>query len=268
MGVMVGVDGRRSVHVEVSVPGSADEVWNAIATGEGVSSWFVPTEFQIGSDGVPVGLVCHFGPGMDSTVEVARWDPPRGFTAESEDFVPGGPVVTTEWTVTPDVDHRCTVRVEHSLSAETDEYDGPLEATEAGWVAFFRILELYLTHFAGEPCELIEEIRSIADAASGWATLGCLLGFAGLTRGERVRATPGAPSFTGKVELDAGDLETVILLDEPSSGVVHLFAMSMGEEGLPSVRLYLYGEQATAAALNAPRWRAWMGEQFPDHPGS
>jgi uncharacterized protein YndB with AHSA1/START domain len=34
--------GRRSIQVEVEVPGSPDEVWEAIATGPGISSWFVP----------------------------------------------------------------------------------------------------------------------------------------------------------------------------------------------------------------------------------
>ena len=38
--------GRRSIQVEVEVPGSPEEVWQAIATGPGISSWFVPTEFE------------------------------------------------------------------------------------------------------------------------------------------------------------------------------------------------------------------------------
>ena len=28
------------------VPGTPDEVWQAIATGPGISSWFVPTKFE------------------------------------------------------------------------------------------------------------------------------------------------------------------------------------------------------------------------------
>jgi hypothetical protein len=35
--------GRRWVQVEVEVPGTPEEVWQAIATGPGISSWFVPT---------------------------------------------------------------------------------------------------------------------------------------------------------------------------------------------------------------------------------
>ena len=32
--------GRRSVQTEVEVPGTPEEVWQAIATGPGISSWF------------------------------------------------------------------------------------------------------------------------------------------------------------------------------------------------------------------------------------
>jgi uncharacterized protein YndB with AHSA1/START domain len=46
MSVKKEASGRRSVQVEVEVPGTAEEVWQAIATGPGISSWFVPGEFE------------------------------------------------------------------------------------------------------------------------------------------------------------------------------------------------------------------------------
>src|SRR5579859_2105919 len=53
MSVKKEASGRRSVQVEVEVPGTPEEVWQAIATGPGISSWFVPTEFEE-RDGKPV----------------------------------------------------------------------------------------------------------------------------------------------------------------------------------------------------------------------
>ena len=38
--------GRRYVEAEVEVPGTPEEVWQAIATGPGVTSWFVPTRVE------------------------------------------------------------------------------------------------------------------------------------------------------------------------------------------------------------------------------
>ena len=47
MGIKREHSGRRSVQIEVEIPGTPEEVWQAIATGTGISSWFVPTEFEI-----------------------------------------------------------------------------------------------------------------------------------------------------------------------------------------------------------------------------
>jgi hypothetical protein len=64
MSVKKEASGRRSVQVEVEVPGTPEEVWQAIATGPGISSWFVPTEFEE-RDGKPVAVKLNFGPGME-----------------------------------------------------------------------------------------------------------------------------------------------------------------------------------------------------------
>ena len=76
MSVKKEASGRRSVQVEVEVPGTPQEVWQAIATGPGISSWFVPTEFEE-RDGKPVAVTLNFGPGMESRSVVTAWDPPR-----------------------------------------------------------------------------------------------------------------------------------------------------------------------------------------------
>ena len=43
----------RSVAVEVEVPGTPEEVWQAIATGPGITAWFVPTEVEEREGGEP-----------------------------------------------------------------------------------------------------------------------------------------------------------------------------------------------------------------------
>ena len=58
--------GRRSVQVEVEVPGTPEEVWKAISTGPGISAWFVPTKVEErlgGKNFIPLraryGFVCN-----------------------------------------------------------------------------------------------------------------------------------------------------------------------------------------------------------------
>ena len=129
MSVKKEASGRRSVQVEVEVPGTPEEVWQAIATGPGISSWFVPTEFEE-RDGKPVAVTLNFGPGMESRSAVTAWDPPRMFAAQGEGWG-GSPPIATEWSVEARAGGVCLVRVVHSLFASTDDWDNQLESTES-----------------------------------------------------------------------------------------------------------------------------------------
>ncbi len=85
--------GRRWVQAETEVPGTPEEVWEAIATGPGVSSWFVPTEIQ--EDGSVVSPRSRDGRrGQSKTA----WEPPHRFAAEG-DMGPNAPKMATEWIV-------------------------------------------------------------------------------------------------------------------------------------------------------------------------
>src|SRR5688572_11652035 len=97
MPVKKDVSGRRSVEAEVVVPGTPEEVWQAIATGPGISSWFVPTQVEEREGGA---ITASFGPGMDSKSAITKWDPPHRLTADSrDDMGPDDPTVATEWIV-------------------------------------------------------------------------------------------------------------------------------------------------------------------------
>src|SRR3981189_1935859 len=92
MSVKKEANGRRSVQVEAEVPGTPEQVWQAIATGPGVGAWFVPTEV----DGRIGGTVTsHFGGGMDSVKTITEWDPPHRFTKEGS-WGGKAPTVATE----------------------------------------------------------------------------------------------------------------------------------------------------------------------------
>jgi uncharacterized protein YndB with AHSA1/START domain len=262
MSVKKDASGRRFVQAEVEVPGTPEEVWQAIATGPGVSSWFVPTEAR--EDGT---VVSHFGPGMDAVATQTAWDPPRRFAAEGE-LAPNSPKMATEWIVEARSGGTCIVRVVHSLFASNDDWDDPLESIEAGWPDYFRILKLYLTYFKGQQCSSIQ-LMSVAPepASKAWDVLTGSLGLANATLGQRQISPAGAPPLAGLVELkgESGHPHQLLLrLDEPTPGIVHLFALPMCGQVFVVVRLYLYGDGAPAAALrDEPLWHAWMKERFP-----
>jgi uncharacterized protein YndB with AHSA1/START domain len=257
--------GRRSVQVEVEVPGTPEEVWQAIATGPGVSAWFVPTEI-VEQDGKPVAVKVNFGPGMESEAKVTAWDPPRMFAAEGTDWGPNAPPVATEWSVEARAGGKCVVRVVHSLFASTDDWDGQLEGTEFGWPGFFRILRLYLTHFRGQRSALMQwNVMPTGTDAEAWDKLTTALGLKGVSAGQRFTASPGNPSLSGVVEpADQYPHHVMLRLDKPCPGIADLGAANCSGTVMATISFYLYGEKAAeVAAREKPLWQAWVNELFP-----
>jgi uncharacterized protein YndB with AHSA1/START domain len=268
MSVKKDPSGRRSVEVAVEVPGTPEEVWQAIATGPGISSWFVPATMEE-QDGKPVSMTLTFGPGMDSRSTVTEWDPPRRFAAENPGWTPGSPPVATEWIVEARSGGTCTVRVVHSLFASTDEWDSQIEGTEHGWPTWFRILRLVLTHFRGQPGSSIRLAgNGTGSEAEAWSALTGALGLAGVAVNERWTKPAGLPPVAGRVEHaeKARDHTYEILrLDEPAPGIAFLMAHCMfGPAPHLELHLFLFGDRAAAVAVrDEPAWQAWMKEKFP-----
>ncbi|GJG85910.1 hypothetical protein tb265_10910 [Gemmatimonadetes bacterium T265] len=264
MSVKKEASGRRSVQVEVEVPGTPEEVWQAIATGPGISSWFVPAEFEE-RDGKPVAVTLHFGPGMEPRAAVTAWDPPRTFAKQGEGWG-GAPPIATEWSVEARAGGVCVVRVVHSLFASTDDWDDQLEAAGLGWPAFFRTLTIYLTHFRGQRSALMQFVAPVAGTeAEAWETLTAALGVNGLSVGQAWTAPAGVPALSGVAEYVSQSPHDVLLrLDTPGPGVAALGAFTVGGQSMVALNFYHYGDQAAASvARETPLWRAWIDERFP-----
>jgi uncharacterized protein YndB with AHSA1/START domain len=261
MSVKKEANGRRSVQVEVEVPGTPEQVWQAIATGPGVSAWFVPTEIDGRVGGVET---THFGGGMDSDSTITEWDAPHRYVKEGS-WGPKAPPVATEWTVEARGGGTCIVRVVHSLFAETDDWDNQLTGVESGWPAFFRILRLYLEHFPGQPSSQIQ-LMAMPPAAGAWEKLASALNIAGAVPGERRHAGEGTPPWSGIVESvnTSGNPETLLRVDLPAPGAVFATACPAGKKAWVTVSFYFYGDAAEAVvARDQAAWTAWMTGLFP-----
>ena len=69
--------GCRAVTVSVELPGTPEQVWQAIATGPGFAAWFVPTDVEEREGGA---VTFHLGPDLESHGRVTVWDPPLTVT--------------------------------------------------------------------------------------------------------------------------------------------------------------------------------------------
>lgn len=251
--------GQRSVEAEVEVPGTPEEVWAAIATGPGMSSWFVPSTSDERVGGAATN---NFGPGMESVASIKKWNPPHSFVAETTE---GPGTVATEWIVEARAGGTCVVRVVHRWFSSSDDWDNQFEGHTYGWLAFFRILRLYLAHFQGQRCSAFQVAAfSKAPMPELWRTL--MKSLAIPDDRPQVLPTPAAPVLAGIVEKRGDDAhpELLLRLDQPAAGIAHMFAMPMGGQVILSIRLYLYGDAGAAAVAGAERaWTKWLAETFP-----
>jgi uncharacterized protein YndB with AHSA1/START domain len=266
MSVKKDDSGRRSVQVEFEVPGTPEEVWHAIATGPGISSWFVPAEIEE-QDGKPVAMKLNFGPGMEARSALTAWDPPRMFAAQGESWG-GAPPLATEWSVEARAGGVCIVRIVYSLFASTDEWDNQLEGAKFVFSGFLRTLLVYLTHFRGQRSVLTQFVAPVAGTeADAWETLTAALGLKGVRVEKPWTAAAGVPALSGVLEYITQDpYDALLRLDQPGPGVVALgtFSFPGGGPTMVAMNFYLYGDQAAEmAARVTPLWQAWIQERFP-----
>jgi uncharacterized protein YndB with AHSA1/START domain len=255
--------GRRWVEMEFLVPGAPEQVWQAIATGPGMSAWFTPTTVD-----EHVGGAIRFDFGEENCGEdsssgtVTAWDPPTRFCYEETGWSGDAPPVATEVVVTSRSGDQCVVRMVHSLFTEKDDWDDELESFEHGWPGFFEVLRVYLKHFAGRPAAAVRAMVGCSDQPQGWSRLTAALNLAGVNVGERRETPDGAPRLAGEVERilqDANCREIMIKLDQPADGVAVLGTFAMGDGARAVASIFFYGVNAAEiAAAEQAKWNRWL----------
>ena len=266
MSVKTEASGRRSLQVEFEVPGTPEEVWQAIATGPGISSWFVPAEIEE-RDGKPVAMKLKFAPGVEPRSVLTAWDPPRLFVAQGESWG-GAPPMASEWSVAARAGGVCIVRIVYSLFASTDEWDNQLEGAKAGLSGFLRTLQLYLTHFRGQRSANMQLVTPVAGTeAEAWEALTAALGVKGVSVAERCTAPAGVPVLSGVVEhFTRRPYDALVRLDNPGPGIAALgvYTFPGGDQTMVAMGFYLYGDRAAeTVARVTPLWQAWLQKRFP-----
>src|SRR6478609_4825041 len=118
-------DEDRSLELAIEVVGTPEEVWRAIATGPGISSWYVPHTVEEREGGA---AMASFGPGPEMQVpgRVAAWEPPRRVVFDGGEGAGGRGF------------------------GSGDDWDGQYDGMSEGWQLFLLNLKLHLAHFRGQ----------------------------------------------------------------------------------------------------------------------
>ena len=252
-------DTGRVIDLSVEVIGDIETVWRAVATGPGISSWYVPHTIEERTGGA---ATASFGPEPEMQIvgRVVAWEPPHRVLFDGGEGVDG---LTFEWTIEPHDNNTCTVRL-HNAGFGDD--DPQYEAMIDGWKLFMANLQMHLEHFAGQAAtSALPMVMWPVSPDEGWAILAGGLGIEEMPEvGDRLEVAANDVAKLGGTVVDVGPRRITLLVDEPAPGTAFLTSEDGGGFTMVSVWLYLYGpEGATAAERDDPRWRAWLAEQAP-----
>ena len=242
---------NRSIEMEVEVAGTPDEVWAAIATGPGITSWYVPHEIE---EGVGGSVSASFGPGMDVTGKVTAWEPPHRFGYGGGD---DGPGLAFEWFVEAKDGASCIVRLVNSGFGSGEEWDDQYDGMTEGWKMFMFNLQQHCEHFAGQAGSASLPMAMWAEApGAAWTRAASAFGFdTSPTVGDTIEiAANGAPKVVATVT-HTSDTQAIFKVSEPAPGTGFVCAEGQGGVTSLSLWLYLYGEGAPqAAAVHQAAW--------------
>lgn len=244
---------ERRLEKSVELDATPEQVWDAIATGPGISAWFVPHEVEPRVGGAITG---QFGPGFDATGRVTAWDVGKRFAYGTAEPPPEGMADYAFEFLVEGRDGGGTV-LRFAQSGFLDEgWEDEYNSLDTGWDLFFGNLRAYLEHFPGMPAHTVVTMTwTEASADECWPVLHRALG---LTEhpavGDQVTLRPaGPPPISGVV-----DIATDAFLGVRSEHGLH----RIGAEGSTGCGLsayhYFYGRPVDVASLT-DSWQTWLG---------
>lgn len=253
-------EGERSIELEIEVPGTPEEVWRAIATGPGISSWYVPHTVDEREGGVATASFGD-GPEMQIPGRVAVWEPPQRIVFDGGEGAGG---LAFEWLVEGRDGGSCVVRLVNSGFGEGAEWDDQYDALTDGWRLFLANLQLHCRHFAGQHARSMLPVGGWPESpADAWARLTRTFAIPAAPEVDSTitLAVPGGPSLTGTV-VATRPTSVSLLLTEPAPGTAIFAAEGRGTTSSVSVWSYLYGPDAAGIVeRDKPSWQAWLDDQ-------
>jgi uncharacterized protein YndB with AHSA1/START domain len=158
----------------IEVPATPEQVWDAIATGPGIDSWFM------GRNEVDAGTAVRQGFGeYQPDMPVTTWDPPNRLRYTTP-TAPDGRFVAFEFLVQGRGVASTVLRVVNTGFLPGDDWADEFEAMTMGSRLFWTTLGTYLTHFAGRfGTPLTVFGPAVDDWTQAWETLGKAMNLAG-----------------------------------------------------------------------------------------
>jgi uncharacterized protein YndB with AHSA1/START domain len=185
---------------ELEVDATPEEVWQAIATGPGIDSWFMGrNEVDPGEGGA---TRMRFAGGGVEEATITAWEPPTRLASRTQEGSDGA-LHAFEYLVEGRDKGSTVVRWVHS-GFLGDNWEKEYEGLSEGDPMYFDKLGVYLTYFKGRvatPVSVFGEIV-VPDRDEAWSKFHRGLGLeAAPALGDHVTLTPeGLPRLEGEVD--------------------------------------------------------------------
>ena len=237
----------------VDVDATPEQVWEAIATGPGIDSWFMGRN-EI--EPVVGGKTSMTMPGLyRSEGTVTAFDPPNRLALESEPE-PDGSFHAFEYLVEGRGGGAAVVRVVHHGILSADGWELEFDALRKGDPLYFNTISTYLKYFGGRVATPVSAwAPPQPDEAAVWAGWMRGLGLSGtVAEGDQVTFTlPGRDAETGVVE---SVLEPGFLGVRSDTGL-YRFVGRLGGAGLGH---HVFTDEDVESLTEA--WRGWLDQVF------
>ncbi|GAB1818520.1 SRPBCC family protein [Herbidospora sp. RD11066] len=235
------------VREEIVLPASPDEVWEAIATGPGIDSWFMgANDLEPGVGGAGRLTVA----GFTTHSAVTGWEPGERLAYESEKAADGS-FMAFEYLLEGREGGSTVLRFVHS-GVLTGDWEDQYDALSVGDGLYLRKLHAYLTHFPGVTADyaLFEIGRPTPDAARMWAAFLDAFSLGQPPEKGRVSVPGLNPDDAQVVFAEAGFLCVVT--------ATSLFTLVHGYRDAVVAEHHAFpGEIPEAQAVAA--WQSWLG---------
>ncbi|WP_328455558.1 SRPBCC family protein [Amycolatopsis sp. NBC_00438] len=235
------------------VDATPEELWEAIATGPGIDSWFMGrNEVEGGTGGVIRGAFGGYRPEFG----IREWEPLERLVYGT-DAAPDGRRIAYEFLIEGREGGSSVIRCVTSGFLPGDDWEAEFEAMTTGGALFFRTLVEYVTHFTGRAAVPITAFGPpVGDWDTAWATLGAALGLSARpATGDRVRLEP-----EGREPVEG----VVYAVNDQAVGIRVPDAMIRFIRGFhgPMVAAHHVFTPGADAAAEEKAWSSWLARVF------
>lgn len=233
---------------EIELAATPEQVWEAIATGPGVDSWFMGrSEFGTGPGG-PANLTML---GQTEQATITAYEPGARLATRSEE-AEDGRFMAFDYLIEGRGGGTTVLRLVQS-GMLGDDWESEFEAMKAGWPIYLATLKQYLTHFTGRTPSVTTVLRPEAGGADAvWRTVTQSLGVSPDVReGEGVRLPDGS---TGVVFYANLPVNLGVRTDQGLYRFIH--------SGADRGNALVMGHQNFSGRDEQAAWETWTAEHF------